>query len=509
MPKVKDLRSGRVLSANKGERLMDVLVRERIHVENPCSGMGTCGKCKVFIDEKEVLACQISVEEDMAITVPESMQKMDVLSDGYTPSFRKDENLSGYGVAIDIGTTTIAMSLVDLVTGRELAKEMAINVQRAYGQDVLTRITYELEHKEKGIRTLQVAVVDSLNQGIRAMCQHAKIEKEEIVAVSVAANCTMTHMLLGIDARSIGVAPYKPVFLSSQTRLAKEIGLQVNQQASLYCLPQVSGYIGGDIVAGGYVCGLEDKEKVSLFLDIGTNGEMILANKGMLFACSCAAGPALEGMNITCGMSAHSGAIESVMIEGEEICYKTIGNKPAIGICGSGILETVAMLLQNGFVKRTGAFVKSTSLMESDWRRKYLYQEEQIGIYLTQDRVVKVNQQDVRQVQLAKGAILSGFLSLVKQASLKIDDIEEVYIAGQFGSHLSAEALCNVGLIPKETKDKVLYVGNTSKTGAYIALLSEKARKEMEELAQKIQYYELAESDNYEQLFMECMRFPE
>lgn len=508
MPEIRELSSGRTLLASEGERLMDVLIREQVYVENPCNGMGTCGKCKVLIDGKEVLSCQTIVSQNMTITVSETLKNMNVLSDGYLPEFSKDEGLLGYGVAIDIGTTTVAISLVDLVTGEELEKDTAMNAQRVYGQDVLTRITYEVDQKEEGIKTLQKAVVDSLNEGIHRLCAKAKVDPLAITEVGVAANCTMTHMLLGVDARSIGVAPYKPAFLSSKTLKASQIGLVVHENANLYCLPQVSGYIGGDIVAGGYVCDLEGRDKTSLFLDIGTNGEMILATKGKMFACSCAAGPALEGMNITCGMPALEGAIEAVNVEGEKITYQTIGKKEAIGICGSGILEVVSVLLQAGFVKKTGAFVKASKLSEDDWRREYLYQEEQAGFYLTPDHKVKVSQQDIRQVQLAKGAILSGFLSLVKQANLSVNDIDEVLIAGQFGSHLSAEALCGVGLIPKEVQDKVTYVGNTSKTGAYMALLSKAVRGGMEELATKIQYYELAESENYEQLFVECMRFP-
>lgn len=527
MPIIQDLTTGKKVECKTGELLLAVLQREKIYVNNACNGKGTCGKCKVTIVNGEAspmseheagmltteeinsgvrLACMTEVTADITVKTQNDTTAMKVLSAGYIPEFEKDEGLTGYGIAIDIGTTTVALSLVRLSDGEIVGKAAGMNSQRAFGQDVLTRITYEMEAGEQGITDLQKAVVDSTNQAVRTMCAEAKVEVSEIVAYSIAGNCTMTHMVLGEDARSIGVAPYKPAFLEAQTRKASEVGLVGAADATVYCLAQVSGYIGGDILAGAYVCDLKHQKKNCLFLDIGTNGEMVLAGNGRLVSCSCAAGPALEGMNITSGMPALPGAIESVEMKDEKVSFGCIGEEAPKGICGSGILEVVAELIRTGFVKPTGAFVKKKKLSEDDWRQQYLIEDENGSAFLLAPGVM-VTQKDVRQVQLAKGAILSGFLSLLKQAQVTVEDLDEVIIAGQFGSHLSAQALAGTGIIPKEAEDKVRYVGNTSKTGAYMALLSHRVRKEMEQLAEDINYFELAESEGYEQLFMECMRF--
>lgn len=529
MPVIKDITTGKEVKCRKEDNLLAVLLQEKIYVNNACNGKGTCGKCKVIVKRGELspmtieeqeklseedkargvrLACMVQVYGDCTVQTDADSKKMTVLASGYIPEFEKDVEKEGYGVAIDIGTTTIAMSLVSMKTGEIIAREASMNGQRTYGQDVLTRITYEMESEGEGIHKLQEAVVDSINQGIYSMCQETGISHEEIVDFSIAGNCTMIHMLLGVDARSIGVAPYKPAFLTAQEVKASELGILASKEAKVYCLAQVSGYIGGDILAGAYVCDLEHQKKSSLFIDIGTNGEMILAKDGKLFACSCAAGPALEGMNITCGMPALPGAIESVRVKNQEILIGCIEEEPPKGICGSGILEVVAALVEQEFVKRTGAFVKEKKLEEGDWRREFLVEEEGgTAFLLDKEHHIVVTQKDVRQVQLAKGAILSGFLSLTRQGEMKIEDLDEVIIAGQFGSHLSADALAGTGIIPMQVKDKVRYVGNTSKTGAYMALLSRKVRREMEELARKIEYFELAESEGYEQLFVESMRF--
>lgn len=530
MPEIIEETSGKTIVCELGANLMQVLTGNGIYVNNPCNGKGICGKCKVQVlkgnvsgeqpeeaeklSEKERqqgyrLACMVQVTGDCRIRACADTGMMQVLTHGVTRAFAPDPDQSGYGVAVDIGTTTIAMSLVDLSNGETLAKEAGMNGQRAYGQDVLTRITYEMEHDQKGIRALQEAVVESVNQGIASLCGQIGIDKDEIVAVSVAGNCTMIHMFLGVDARSIGVAPYRPAFLQAQCVPATGLGLLVSPEAKVYCLAQVSGYIGGDILAGAYVCDLLHSKKNTLFIDIGTNGEMILSRKGKLSACSCAAGPALEGMNITCGMPALPGAMESIVIREDGINYDTIGGKPPRGICGSGILEGVSELIRTGLIRPTGAFVKPEKLAGNGFFQSRLVKEEDRTVfYLDREHEVSISQQDVRQVQLAKGAILSGLRSLIGREGLKEEDLDEVLIAGQFGSHLSAEALAGAGLIPRQLQEKVRYVGNTSQTGACMALLSETVRQDMEQLAKQIEYFELAESEGYQELFIESMRFP-
>lgn len=597
MPEIRIRGNGETIVCENGAGLLQTLLAHGVFVDNPCNGTGVCGKCKVrglgnnenligavsemteterkLLKPEEIaggvrLSCMTKVYGDIQVELLQKERKHRVLTGGYMPQFEPDSFDGGYGVAVDIGTTTVAMALIDLATGEEVANASDINAQKHFGLDVLTRITYEYEHGETGIQELQKAIVDSMNGMLAEMCAHvdAKTQtifggdkqlhqygdredrnnksinscRSEIREIVVAANCTMTHMLLGVDARSIGRAPYAPVFKEAQVRLASEIGLHAAEDTKVYCLPQVSSYIGADIVAGAYVCEMEKQTGNVLFIDIGTNGEIVLASGGKLLSCSCAAGPALEGMNISCGMRAADGAIEDIRMKADGVEIDVIGGGEPAGLCGSGILAAVRELIKNGFLKKTGAFVQVEALAEDDWRKNVLRNEAVAEMNQSESeetitaggrktaRTVKreaviweqpasgqnsqgssaviVTQDDVRQVQLAKGAILSGFTALLKKAGITMEELDKVLIAGQFGAHLPAESLVGVGILPAEVKEKIVYVGNSSKTGAYMALMSKQARLDMEALAENIDYFELAETNDYERVFAECMRFP-
>ena len=426
-----------------------------------------------------------------------------------------------YGAAIDIGTTTVVVSLVDLKEGKEITSASRINAQKTLGLDVLTRITYEIEHPQEGSTLLQKAIVDSINEMLDEISKQAGICREDIYEITVAANCTMMHMLLGIDARSIGKSPYAPIFVKARNLPVHSIGIQAAKEARLYCLPSVSSYIGADIVAGAYVCQLHKAQDKVLFIDIGTNGEIVLSIEGRLLCCSCAAGPALEGMNISCGMRAAEGAIEDVKITEKGVLLKVIGDandteneknaEDPVGICGSGILSVVKELVRTGLVKKDGAFIRKEKLNQQDYRysmiqlngkkREFVLSEKSQGLRITQS--------DVRQVQLAKGAILSGFYALLEKAGISMEKLDRVMIAGQFGAHLPAESLTGTGILPKEVENKLVYVGNSSKTGAFMALLSTQVRTEMEQIAERMDYMELGNTEGYERLFTRCMTFPE
>jgi uncharacterized 2Fe-2S/4Fe-4S cluster protein (DUF4445 family) len=519
------------ISCSDGDNLMQVLLDAGIFVDNPCSGKGLCGKCKVrvlsgnpsvmsdtekkLLKQEEIvsgvrLSCLTEVSGHMEIELLQKEGQHKVLTKGYIPEFDKDSFEEGYGICIDIGTTTVVTALIDLCTGEELADASMINAQKHYGLDVLTRITYEYENPENGAEKLQKAIVNSINGMIEEVCREAEVDKSKILEIDVAANCTMLHMLLGVDARSIGKSPYKPQFLKAQELFARKIGIQAGHGTKLYCLPSVSGYIGADIVAGAYVCRLQEETGNVLFIDIGTNGEIVLASKGKILCCSCAAGPALEGMNISSGMRASEGAIEDVKITEKGIVLQTIGDREPIGICGSGILAVVKELLATGIVKSTGVFVKKEKLPETDYRYPMIrLNGTKRELILHKEPELLVTQGDVRQVQLAKGAILSGFMALLNKAGIHMEDLDKVMIAGQFGAHLPAESLIGTGILPNAVKDKLEYVGNSSKTGAYMTLMSKKVKREIEALAERMEYMELAETENYERIFTECMIFPE
>ncbi len=414
-----------------------------------------------------------------------------------------------YGVAIDIGTTTVVAALIDMNNGEELATASRINPQKKFGLDVLTRITYELEHPEGSKEELQKTIVEAINEMVEELCSEGKVKKENIYEISIAANCTMMHFLLGVDATSIGKSPYAPIFTKAKNISASDLGIKAAKCARVYCLPSVSSYIGADIVAGAYVCELHKAEENILFIDIGTNGEIVLSKGGRLLSCSCAAGPALEGMNISSGMRAAEGAVEGVEITENGIDLKVIGEEDPIGICGSGILAAVKELLRTGIVKNNGAFIKKEQLEESDYRYKMIQlngNKREFILKGTPEQLL-ITQGDVRQVQLAKGALLSGFYALLKQAKIDMGELDKVMIAGQFGAHLPADSLVGTGILPKEVKDKLVYVGNSSKTGAYMALMSVRVKKEIEDLAGEMEYMELGASEGYEKLFSQCLIF--
>lgn len=422
-----------------------------------------------------------------------------------------DTSASIYGVAIDIGTTTVVCSLIDMLSGEEIGHASEINAQKFFGLDVLTRITYEIENPEDGREKLRKAIVGSINKMVKSICDDHGLSRDQIYEIAVGANCTMMHMLMGVDARPIGKAPFAPVFARAKDVRADSIGLEAAPGARLYCLPSVSAYIGADIVAGAYVCDLRHQKGNVMFIDIGTNGEIVLASGGRLMSCSCAAGPALEGMNISSGMRAAEGAIEDIRIGEDGLELKIIGDCPPAGICGSGILTVTKELLRTGIVKKTGAFVKADRFGEDDYRSKYISVDEEgrRSFRMTDgDEPLYITQSDVRQVQLAKGAILSGFMALMNKAGIGMEDLDRVLIAGQFGAHLPADSITGTGILPFEVEDRIEYVGNTSKTGAYMALMSSKVKREMEELAHDMDYLELGATDNYERLLSECLIFP-
>lgn len=421
-----------------------------------------------------------------------------------------DTSNTFYGAAIDIGTTTVVLSLIDLNTGKEIASETCINPQKEYGLDVLSRIEF-VKRKENGLEILHKTIVDGLNNLLDSLCKDYNIDKNNVYEFSIGANATMMHLLLGIDTYAIGKAPYATVFSREKYIDARDIGLSGSEFAKLYCLPGVSSYIGADIVAGAVVADLKKTKENVLFIDIGTNGEIILSKKGELTSCSCAAGPALEGANISCGMRAAEGAIEGIQIKEDGVDIQVIGDKEPIGICGSGILEVISEIWTNKIMSKSGRLKRKSDLeeegrtqladriIEEDKKRKFTILNGKNPIVITQE--------DIRQVQLAKGAISSGFYALLDLMEITMDDLDRVVIAGQFGKHLKVDSLTGVGIIPSALKDKIDYVGNSSKTGALMCLLSKETRDDMEIIAKDIRYFELSTKEGYEKLFTKCLSF--
>lgn len=404
-----------------------------------------------------------------------------------------------YGMAIDIGTTTVTCSLVNLLTFEEIDSSSFINPQKEFGLDVLSRIHYASDNKD-GISNLQLCIVKELNHNIEALCNKNNLNISSIYEIVVAANSTMVHCLLDIPIDNLGKSPYISVLTENISIYANDIGIKINPKGKIYCIPAVSTYIGGDIVAGILASRLYLESENTLFIDIGTNGEIVLSSNGNLVSCSCAAGPALEGMNISCGMRADTGAIESLKIVDNNVYINTIGNTEPIGLCGSGILESISELLKNDILGINGRLKTNSPLVyETDGKRKVFLYENKNKIYVTQN--------DIRQVQLAKGAILSGFLTLLNYKNITMDNLDKVIIAGQFGKHLSPESLTGVGIIPVNLKDRVEYIGNSSSVGAFICLLSIDERKTAESISRNVDYVELSNIEKYYQTFTKALFF--
>lgn len=528
MKKVKIFNEDISFEVEEDVTLLEALVNHGHFIDNPCNGKGTCGKCKVKIhsgdpgeigvserkhirekDEAEGirLSCLITDWTELEVELIQNERKTKVLTKGYIPEFEMHFK-EGYGISIDIGTTTVAVSLVNLRDGETKADASMVNMQKNFGLDVLTRISYAADNPN-GKDKLQEAIVGSINSMIGLVVEETGIDPDEILEIIVSANTTMAHLLMGVDSTSMGRYPYEPAFKESQKVLASEIGLEAGKDTILYTLPHVSAFIGSDVVAGVYVAEMEKKKENQLFIDIGTNGEIVLAKEGKLYSCSCAAGPALEGMNISCGMRAEPGAIEDVLISEKGVELKTIDDEKAIGICGSGILAVVKELLKVGLVKDRGVFVKKEDIAEDDYRYDLIELDGKKREFLMHEnpRLV-ITQDDVRQVQLAKGAILSGFLALLNVAGITMDDLDVVYVAGQFGSHLPADSLVGTGILPAGVKDKIKYLGNSAKTGAYMALMNDDIKEELNRIAKDIEYVELAVTENYESIFRNSMIYP-
>jgi hypothetical protein len=504
--------------------ILEFLREKDIHIDAACNGLGVCGKCKIKLESTDVsiserkllgeeniksgyrLACMHSIDEvdkEFILKSFESEKKPDsiVLTESFTPKIIHTNIHEKYGIAIDIGTTTVAMELIDLKNAKIISKVADVNSQVKFGFDVMSRIAFTLENKE-GLSTLQKSIVDTLNTLINKLLDESKIKKEDIAELAVSANTTMCHILLGESVESLGKFPFLPEFTEAKRVCAKDIGIDI--YATLITLPHISGFLGSDIVSGVYASGIcDDKDKNILFIDIGTNGEMLLKTDNNILATSCAIGPALEGMNISCGIRAGIGAIDDFHIDEADISYTTIGNTEPIGICGSGVLSMVRELLKAGFINKMGAIDKKCL----DSNHSFIKADDSGKPFIKINDNLYFTAKDIRQVQLAKGAILSGIRALIKKAGIETCDITRVCIAGQFGKYISMDSFFGVGLLSKEFEGKVEYLGNTSLTGAYTALLDKNAIEYMTEISVETEYFELSKLEEYEKIFAKALRF--
>lgn len=418
---------------------------------------------------------------------------------------RHEEN---YSVAVDIGTTTVQLILVDTARKRIAASRAFVNPQKDFGLDVITRISYISEHPD-GIDRLSSAIRKSISKAVAEMAAEAKVDLDDIYEIVVSANTAMEHIFMAVPPDSIGRAPYAPVFKDEILQAASFAGLQAGKFTRLYVLPSVSAYIGADIVSGALATDIDERPGNVLFIDIGTNGEIILKQGAGMIATSCAAGPALEGMNISCGMRAQEGAVRDVVLNEAtgEFSLDVIGGGEPKGICGSGLLGAIAEMLRVGLVDKNGRMVKESAMAPDDVRRGWLGERGGKAALCLGDAAF-VTKSDIRSVQLSKTAILSGVVALLENAGLTAGEVGEYIVAGQFGKHLTEDMLVRTGLLPQEARGRITYAGNTSMKGALKVILNGPMRKKLSELSKEIEFLELSTVEGYDKLFVRTSYFP-
>jgi len=420
-----------------------------------------------------------------------------------------------YGVAFDIGTTTVVAKLIDISSGHTVAVTSALNPQKAYGDDIVSRVNYCIEH-QNGLEILHRSIIRLLNDLITEACNKVGVSPQQVYKLTVVGNTVMNHLALKVDPQHIAFMPYTPVVRGPLTVSTKELGIKTNENGVAYFLPNLGCFVGSDITGVLTVLNLEESDEIQLAVDIGTNGEMVLGSRKRLLTSSSPAGPAWEGAYITWGMRAARGAIERIEVDESGVQFKVIGNVEPIGICGSGLLDIVAGLVRVGIIDKSGRILSAESIptqLSPEVTRRIVsstnndvYNFEIAGI--DKGKSMLLTQKDVREVQLAKGAIAAGVKILMKELNITPENIAHIYIAGAFGNHVRGEDAVAIGLLPPVPIEKIQFIGNAACSGAEMVLVSKEARQKAEHLAQIVDYVEIANDPEFQNIFAESMLFP-
>jgi len=426
-----------------------------------------------------------------------------------------DTALQKFGLAIDVGTTSVVTTLMELESGEQMAAVSSLNPQAVFGGDLMSRIAFA-QFDAGNLRKLQTRIIGLLNQHIEQVTRESGVLAKWIYKVVIVGNTCMHHLLLGIDPSHVGLAPYAPVMRHPLTLPARDLFLKLPPEARVCLLPLVAGFVGADAVAVALATRIDESATLRIAVDIGTNGEVVLGSREHLWACSAPAGPALEGAQIRHGMRAAIGAIDRVWVEEGDLRRHTIGAGPAQGLCGSGLVDAVAALLDLGVVDWTGLIdVEARDRLPAPIRSRVEMRGEERLVVLAHpgeqgaEREIILTQDDIRQVQLCKGAIASGVAMLQHVAGIATSEVDELMLAGGFGNYLSVRSARRIGLIPAELPEsKIRYVGNAAALGAQLALVCEAERARAEVIARRIEHVSLAAHPDFETIFVECMNFP-
>ena len=518
----KDIQIIKIPSSASGEQLTSYLARQKVYLSSPCGGRGVCGKCRVKVksgyfisrvngeilkpdSEGYILSCQaLCADVDSEIESPTFSGEGLTIADEHIKSNDEHDESRCDGVALDIGTTTIAAARVDMKNGRILMSASCLNPQQMYGADVISRIEAA---KKVQLADMQSCVLDAVRSLLEQLCVTSEAPAEKLV---VAGNTTMLHLFCGISPEGMGAYPFTPVFTDVKEMSGSELGLPVR---NVTLMPSVSAFIGGDITAGMLVCGLGSSECPALLLDIGTNGEMVLDTGkqlgNRLIAASTAAGPALEGANLSCGIGGVDGAVSRVAEENGKLVYRTIGDEPAKGICGCGVIDFCSVLLNNESIDETGYLEDDPYVLTGMHKTANTTSTEK-----TTD--VYLSQKDIREIQLAKSALRAGIEALLDYAGMDVDSFVKyggkVYIAGGLGYYINPINASRVGLLPQSfvaDENTVSAVGNSALAGAIKVLTDSSELSHVCELAKVCTTIELNKSQTFNDGFIEYMMFPD
>ncbi len=502
----------KTILVKEGESLLDAFIRQEIYISAPCGGKGRCGKCgiqvlngntwisdedKKIYSEEELdagwrLSCCLYPTEELEVSVSQSDESLFEAVGETENTEESGTEESFYHVAVDIGTTTIAMSLIGGESGKVFHTVTSVNSQRAYGADVISRIQASVDGKKE---ELKKSIQKDLQDSMEKLLKETGVSGEDVGKIVIGGNTTMGHLLMGYDCDTLGVFPFTPVNIDFIKGTEEILGTDRFGKKEVILLPGISTYVGGDIVSGMYAYDFTEKEDVCMFIDLGTNGEMGIGNKEKILVTSTAAGPAFEGGNITWGMGSVPGAICSVKLEGTETEVKTIRDEAPQGICGTGVVETAAELVREEIVDETGA-------LDED------YFDDGFPLAKTPDgKEIVFTQKDVREIQLAKAAVRAGVETLLLRYGIKKEEVSKVYLAGGFGYKLNTDKAIAIGMIPEEWADRIVAVGNSSLSGACKYLKDENGDKTIEKLVSISEEINLSADKEFNEFYMNEMFF--
>ena len=534
--------------AEEGRTALSLFRETGEAVYAPCGGNGTCGKCRMyikgeisapddrersFLTERELqsgvrLACMCRLLGNFEIVPMDEAMRIQTSSKcvSYTPSpilrtqrgeketvFYKDgaefcrtaADVNNLGLAVDIGTTTVATYLCDMDSGEILGVRGFKNPQSVYGADVISRMD-KIMKDESLLAVQQKSICSAVREAAEILCEEKGMDPFDIRAAVICGNTVMQHIAAGINPVSISVAPFTAPTLFGEEYDAHALGLLPNEKALVYFAPCFASYVGGDIACGMIATGLDACQERVLFVDIGTNGELGLSTEKGLYFCSAAAGPAFEGAHIACGMAGVSGAISEVFVRDGKIGYETVGGAPAAGICGSGIVDAVAVMLDTGLLDETGLIAEKDEAGEF---ASYIDEDEDGDpiFMLDKEKNIYICAKDIREIQLAKAAVCAGAQTLLHESGISADSVSRIVIAGGFGSHLRASSMCRIGLVPPVDIEKYEFVGNAAGAGAVAVLLGGEPRASAKTICMKSEYTELSKSAYFMERYIEEMMF--